>query len=434
MTRRPALLLLLLTAGLGCAASAPAVDVHALTGATVIDVVTGRVLPDAVVLIRDGRILSIGAAGEVPVPRGATSTNLAGNWIIPGLIDGHAHLPPWGYGGTLRWGVTTVRDLHGSPPTVRDSTQSAPRIFRALAGIDGAPHPWPGAIVVTTPQEAVAAVDSLVRQGATWIKGFAGLTPSLLDAVVIAARAHRLPVSVHLGLTDALTAVQVGVTSIEHLSGIPEAAGDSIALQEAHRAGFFAGWNAFEFSWLSLDTAVLGRVARDLAVTGVTLVPTLVLHHTMSRLDDAGFLQRPELAEVPDSVRVGWNVSGLTADAVRGQFMALRAARSPQDAFLRMFAAAGGRIVAGTDAAKPLVVPGAAMHLELELLVQAGLSPLEALRAATVHGADLLRADSLGRLRPGAAADLVVLAADPLADIRNSRQIVRVMLRGVWVR
>jgi len=93
----------------------------------------------------------------------------------------------------------------------------------------------------------------------------------------------------------------------------------------------------------------------------------------------------------------------------------------------------GGRVAAGTNTPAPLVVPGAAVHTEMELLVHAGLSPLEALRAATLWSAEMLHADSLGQLRAGATADLVVLGASPLADIRNSREIVRVMLHGKWL-
>jgi imidazolonepropionase-like amidohydrolase len=122
--------------------------------------------------------------------------------------------------------------------------------------------------------------------------------------------------------------------------------------------------------------------------------------------------------------RAGWT---------RADFAAFRAARPSQDFVLRTFVASGGRVAAGTDASNQLLVPGASLHTEMELLVRAGLSSLTALRAATSWAADLLRADSLGRLRPGAAADLVVLGADPLADIRNTRQVVRVMLGGKWV-
>jgi imidazolonepropionase-like amidohydrolase len=123
--------------------------------------------------------------------------------------------------------------------------------------------------------------------------------------------------------------------------------------------------------------------------------------------------------------RAGW-----TAD----DYPLFRAARPVQDFALRSFVASGGRVVAGTDASNQLLVPGAALHTEMELLVHAGLTPLEALRSATTRAADLLGADSLGRLRPGAAADLLVLGGDPLIDIRNTRRIERVMLGGSWLK
>jgi imidazolonepropionase-like amidohydrolase len=111
-------------------------------------------------------------------------------------------------------------------------------------------------------------------------------------------------------------------------------------------------------------------------------------------------------------------------------FASFRRSRPNQDLFLRIFAANGGRLAVGTDAPNPLLVPGFSAHRELELLVRAGLSSREALRAATRNGAILLGADSLGLLAAGKAADLVVLTKDPLADIRNTRAIQSVMVRG----
>lgn len=418
----------------------PGAGMEALTGATVIDVVSGRVVPDAVVLVRDRHIVSVGRADEVAVPRGATITALPGRWIIPGLIDAHVHLQPWGLALALRYGVTTVRDLHDGEPladTLRAvaGREPAPHLFQAVAMLDAPPTTYPDAIAVATPDSAEPAISWLVDRGASWVKVYTHVTPDLLSAILASARMRRLPVAAHLGLTDALTAAQLGVASIEHLSGVPEAAGDSTALFAAHRQGFFPGWTAFEKSWTTVDTAALYAVARRLATLPVVLVPTLVLHQTFANLDDPAALAAPDLAAVPDSARRNWNVAGMVTRAgwQGDDFAAFRAARPIQDRFVATFVASGGRIATGTDAANQLLVPGAAVHTEMALLVHAGLSPLTALRAATEWGADLLRADSLGRLRPGATADLVVLSADPLADIGNSRKIERVMLGGAWV-
>jgi imidazolonepropionase-like amidohydrolase len=119
--------------------------------------------------------------------------------------------------------------------------------------------------------------------------------------------------------------------------------------------------------------------------------------------------------------RAGWSAADRAA---------FRQARVYQDRFVREFRKAGGLIAAGTDASNQLLIPGFSQHRELELLVGAGLTPAEALAAATTGGATLLGADSLGAVAPGKAADLVVLGADPLADIRNARKVEQVMVRG----
>ena len=119
--------------------------------------------------------------------------------------------------------------------------------------------------------------------------------------------------------------------------------------------------------------------------------------------------------------RAGWSGADLAA---------FRQGRANQDRFVREYQRAGGIIAAGTDASNQLLIPGFSEHRELELLVKAGLTPAQALAAATTAGAALLGIDSLGVVAPDKAADLVVLSADPLADIRNTRQIERVMVRG----
>ncbi len=413
----------------------------ALTGATVIDVISGRTTPNSVILIRDGRVVAVGSRDELAVPDGTEVTALTGRWVIPGLIDAHTHLQPWGLVASLAWGVTSVRDLHSGDPlsdtlAALASRLPSPRLFRAVAMLDAAPTTYGDARVIRDSVSIVRALDANARGGATWVKVYTRVTPDLLQEVVRQARARRLPVAAHLGLTDAVTAARAGVTSIEHLSGIPESIDTTGRLMAAHVEGFFAGWTAFEEAWAWADTTSLATVAATLAATGVTLVPTLGLHDTFARLDDSSVYHRPGLASVPDSARANWNVPGMIARAgwTASDFADFRGARRHQDWFVARFAALGGRIVTGTDASNQLLMPGAGVHLEMELLVHAGLTPLDALRAATIRGAELLGADTLGALRPGALADLVVLAADPLRDIRNTRQVDRVMLGGAWVK
>lgn len=416
----------------------------ALLGATVVDGTGGPPLRDAVVLVQGARIEAIAPRAGFDLPRGTREVDVTGRWIIPGLIDAHAHAARWAFPRYLAWGVTSVRDVHGSLDSVlalRDAANlhaiAGPRLFVAGAMLDAPPATYPDALPAGDADAARRAVDRLAVAGVDFVKTYTRITPALLRAVVDEAEAFHLPVTSHLGLTDAVRAAELGVSAQEHLSGIPEAASrEPEALFAAHRSGFFAGWTRFERSWAELDSAALRRVAERLAGQGVLLVPTLVLHETYSRLDDPALFRDSALRAVPDSEQTRWNVPDLIRRAgwTPEDFAAFRASRPAQNLFLRLFRAAGGTVAAGSDAANQMLVPGLSAHQEMELLVSAGLPPEEALAAATVNGARLLGADSLGVLAPGKAADLVVLRANPLQDIRNTRTVEQVMVRGNLMR
>lgn len=432
----PLLLLFCLTTA--CRRAAP--DGVALVGATLIDGSGGPPLPDAAIVVRGARIESIGTRAAFQLPARTVEVDVAGRWIIPGLIDAHAHVEPWALPRYLAWGVTTVRDLHGNLDSIlrlrREVNSGAipgPRIYSAGAMIDGLPTTYPDAIGANGARDARRAVDRLVNAGVDLVKVYTRVDPTLLKAVIDEAGTFNLRVTGHLGLTDAVTAAREGIASIEHLSGVPEAClADPSSLYAAHYRGFFSGWTAFERSWAGLDSAALGRVAEELAQRRTLLVPTLVLHETFSRLDDPAVLQDTMLRAVPQLQQQRWNVSDMVRRAGWSDqdYPAFRAARPQQDRFLRLFAAAGGRIATGTDASNQLLIPGYSEHRELELLVGAGFSPRDALLAATRNGALILGVDSLGLIAPGKAADLVVLTRDPLRDIRNTLAIDRVMSRG----
>lgn len=412
----------------------------ALVGATLIDGSGGRARPNAVIVIRGGRIEAVTSMAGFSLPQNTTQVDVRGKWIIPGLIDAHAHVAPWALPRYLAWGVTTVRDVHGPKDTILALRQRAdlggivsPRIYSAGAMIDGRPTTYADAIGVNDPADARKAVDQLSVAGVDYIKVYTRIDPPLLKAIIDEANTFGLGVTGHLGLTDAVAAGRLGIRGDEHMTGVPEAAArDPSPFFSAHYRGFWAGWTAFERGWAPLDSAALTRVADDLARHKVFVIPTLVLHETFSRLDDTAVTQQPELKDVPRTVQTGWDVPGMIA---RAGWSALdlaefRRSRPKQDLFLRQFFKAGGTIAAGTDASNQLLIPGFSEHREIELLVAAGLSTKEALLAATRNGALLLGADSIGRIARGKVADLIVLGADPLADIHNARKVERVMLRG----
>ncbi|MDH4132152.1 MAG: amidohydrolase family protein [Gemmatimonadota bacterium] len=415
-------------------------DGIALVGGTVISGAGDAALPDAVVIIRNGTIEAVAARADIQIPKNTEIIDVSGRWIVPGFIDGHAHVARWALDRYVAAGVTAVRDLHGVRDSILNLKEEAglgglvsPRIFSASAMIDGPGTAELGATEVRTVSEARRAVDDRAVAGVDYLKIGPLVTAELLKGVLDEAGTFSFRTAGHLGVLDALAAASAGLASIEHLTGVPEAASRAPAsLFEAHRAGKLRGWTAFERAWAGLDSASLHRVATALAESRVVLVPTLVMHETWSRLDDPAILSHPDLSTIPRVELENWNVPALIASAGWGTdvFAAFRASRPNQDLFVREFRSAGGKLVAGTNATRPMLIPGRSLHTELELLVAAGLTPLDAIQTATHNAAQLLGADSLGMVAPGKAADLIILTANPLADIRNTRAIERVMVRG----
>jgi len=439
---RTALTLVLVLVAAACDRFGSKDKVIALEGATLIDGAGGEPKSDALIIIRNGHIESVSRVNEVPVPRNAERINLVGKTIIPGLIDAHAHVERWASKRYIAWGVTTVRDLHGATDSIvalkNDMNLGAivgPRMFVAGAMIDGVPTTYPNATGIATPDEARRAVDQHAIAGVDYLKIYTKVTPALLRPLMDEAEKLRLPVAAHLGKTDAVTAARAGVVSIEHMAGVVQAATGNPVYATAHNT-FLQGWTTEEKGWAGLDSSAVARTARTLAQTKVAIVPTLVVHDMLSRLDNPILLSRPGMEDVPDNVasvrsvpsllrRTGWRA---------GDFDAFRRSRKRQDQFVREYKRAGGPIAAGSDAANQLLIPGYSLHEEMALLVAAGLTPLEAITAATRRGAQLLRADSLGLLAAGKVADLVVLNGNPIQNITATRNIAMVMIRGRMIR
>lgn len=441
--RRPAILMCGAVA-LAAACTSPGKGMIALEGATLIDGSGGPPKPDALVLIKDGAIKAVAQVNEIKIPRGAQRIDLVGKTIIPGLIDAHAEVERWALPRYLAWGVTTVRDVHSPGDSgyaikkdIDLGSVVGPRMFTAGPVIDGPAATLPGATAVAADEEARRAVDQRAVAGADFVMVYTKITPDLLRAIVDEASTLRLRVAARPGKMDALTAARAGVASLEQLSGVVAAAASDPAPFLRANDLFFAGLTMEEASWAALDSGAVSRAAAALAATHVALVPTLVEHETFAHLDDPALLQRPGMADVPaDSAgrirgaadllqRAGWRAADLAA---------FQRGRLRQDQFVREFRAAGGLVAAGTDAVNPLLVPGASLHEELALLVGAGLTPLDAITAATRYGAQLLDADSLGMVAPGKVADLVVLNRNPAEDITATRDIAWVMVRGRQLR
>ena len=389
-TARPPILLTAAVVLLSVACKPSGDGVIALEGATLIDGSGGDPVKDAVILVKNGHIEAVARVNEIAVPRGAQTISLIGKTVIPGLIDAHAHAERWAAERYVAWGVTTVRDLGAmttdSAMALRNDwnlgAELGPRVLTAGGMIDGVPPTYPTATGVASAGAARKAVDQRAVAGTDLLKIYTKITPLLLKPLMDEASTLRLRVAAHLGKTDAVTAARAGVASLEHMAGVVQAAARNPAPYVNAHDRFLTGWTLEESGWASLDSASVARVARVLAATQVAVVPTLVLHETLARLDNPTLLLRPGMEDVPAS------------------------AASVRD------------------------VPGLSLHEEMSLLVAAGLTPLEAITAATRKGAQLLRADSLGLLAPGKVADLVVLDRDPIKGIAATRRIASVMVRG----
>jgi imidazolonepropionase-like amidohydrolase len=408
------------------------------------------VIRDATVLVRDGRIAAVGPASEVDVPAGVTRIDGGGGWVIPGLADMHTHLysdgvlpdsaAPAELGVMLANGVTTIRLMAGTPQQLelRDAVARGavlgPQLW--VSGPMVANEPGDNVRVVTTPTEARATVRETVAAGYDFVKVTFGITGAVYDALVDEARRAGIRVVGHVepevGVRRALAAGQ----QIEHLDAYFEAALADSAPSRASLTQFGVYRPERWESLAHVDDERLGELARATARAGVWTGPTL---HVFNRafgdpFDDAELHALPDWGFIPEEVREPYVRSRERYWAQPVPRATRRRYAEIRSELVRRIHEAGGRILAGSDAPELLMVYGFALHRELEALVDAGLTPYDALVAATRNPAEFLGAqDEFGTIVPGRRADLVLLGGDPRADITNTRRIEGVMVGGRWL-
>ncbi|MGH7533024.1 MAG: amidohydrolase family protein, partial [Gemmatimonadales bacterium] len=292
----------------GC--GTPIHDRIALVGVTVIDGTDAPARDDQVVIIRGSKIDTIAPAAGFNIPKTAMVVDLKGKWVIPGLIDVDGAVQRWAIPRYLAFGVTTVRDVGNDQDSIVALAEAAslhslvsPRLFVTGAALDGTTPFDPSSVALTSESAARRAVDDRIQGSATFVSVGPGLTPAILRGVVDEASSLNTAVTARLGLTDARTAAKLGIKSLLELSGVPQSVVDPAPFYAAFRRSPWNGWTGTERAWAGLDSAPLGAVATELAATGVTLVPALVLHDTWSRLDDSAVTASPDLTYVPAATR-----------------------------------------------------------------------------------------------------------------------------------
>jgi imidazolonepropionase-like amidohydrolase len=414
-------------------AAAPPPTAFALDHVAVVDVRTGDVARDRMVVVRAGHIAGVGAADTLAPPAGTMLLDAHGKFLIPGLWDMHVHIHDPAFLTLLvAEGVTGVREMGGVPATVRDWRERVasgrllgPRIVMAGEIVDGPDPTWPAiSRAVRTPEEGRAAVAASIRDGSDFIKVYNGLSRESYLAIVDEARQRHLDVVGHVPFAiTAADAAEAGQRSIDHLSGVLEGCTSQphpIAMGVDH------AWHLAHFDARLADT-LFATFVRD----GTWHVPTLVVKRAFAHLPEYASGDDPRLDYIPSRIRAGWTNDRRVVGRRAPYFLQLEQVFERDCELVGRMHRAGVRFLAGTDLGNPFLYPGFSLHDELGLLVRSGLTPIEALQAATLGPAKFFSAtDSLGTVEPGKVADLVLLDASPLDDIANVGKISAVCAHG----
>ena len=426
----------------------------AITGVDVIPMTGDTILRAHTVVVRDGRIVSVQPAARAQVPAGARAIDGRGRFLIPGLADMHTHLfsddaTPDSLAGDelgvmIANGITAARFMIGTPEhLVLRRDIAAGRVLGPQLWLAG-PHLTGRAAantrVVTTDAAARAAVREVAGAGYDFIKITSALTLPVYNAIVDEAAAHSIRVVGHVEGDVTVARALEAHQQIEHLDGYFEAAlADSAPMRASvTQGGVFRldAWRSVDH----IDNRKLDSLAGATARAGVWSSPTLVVFNSAfaTGQPDAEIRARPDFALMPVNIRDLYLRAGsrywspanaeVRTEARRRRYVEVR------NRLVKSIADSGGRILAGSDTPEWFHAYGFGLHRELAALVRAGLTPYQALTAATRAPAEFLGATSeWGTIAPGKRADFVLLAANPLADITNTARIEGVAIGGRWL-
>ena len=403
-------ILVLLAAGLNLCDGQ---GVVAITNVTLIDATGAPAKPHSTVFIASGRIAGITDGVVSQVPSDMAAIDGTGKFMIPGLWDMHVHWYDTDYLPLfIANGVTGIRLMWGFPvhhewrQKIEDGSLLGPRLLIASTIVDGPDPVWPGSLVASNANEGRQAVIQSIAEGADFVKVYSRLPREAYFAIAGEAKKRGIPFGGHV--PDSVTieeASDAGQVTMEHLIGLP-AACDLPAKKEAVFAKFKTN-----HTWQC---------------------PTLTVLRVMDCQGNPGSTNDERLRYMPWDLRDYWQDRMAALDSMPLTEEAERQKTYRRDLELvAEMQRAGVDILAGTDTGNPLCFPGFSLHDELGLLVQAGLTPMQALQTATRNPARFLgREKDLGTVEKGKLADLVLLDANPLEDIGNTRKIYAVIYRG----
>jgi hypothetical protein len=446
-----------------------------IRGGTLIDGTGHAPVANASVLIVDGMIANVwnGNTAAPEPPEGTKIVEAKGQYIIPGLIDSHVHYDWWEGELFINHGVTSIYSMGGTgniANAIRKGINTGkivgPRMYSS-AGLQGGAkvrvegvnpaggERREGPNVIEEPGDAAAAIAALKHTTfppifVTVNEGWKG---EYVKAVAEAARANGLAVMSHS--YNVLDSSDWGIKGIEHMTGVGLAAIRDPAGKKSPSATYecprglapvlllqmtclSAGWkNSLLYQWM--DPTYFDEMIRRLVKNGTYINPTLTFEwkgvtprKAQFELEDTKLLGTPGLQYIPDDERALtlWQYHWTDMRTAEDRARFLKGYKNVQE-FLRKFVAAGGKVYSGTDTASALT-PGLSLHHEMQLFVDAGISPMNALQSSTKWAAEWTGMDkTIGTVEPGKYGDVVVLAADPLKDIHNTESVVQVIKGGV---
>jgi hypothetical protein len=427
-----------------------------LTHVNVVDVASGIVRRDFDVTIRDGRIASVAASAGAAARSGPRTIDATGKFLIPGLADMHIHWYDDRYLGLfIANGVTSVRQMWGFPmhlawrKRIDAGGLLGPRFTIASPIVDGPNPVWPNSVVVADAAAGTAVVERMKREGYDFVKVYNRLPRDAYFAIAQAAKASGFPFAGHVPTAvSALEASDAGQRSIEHDTGVLVAASSAETRLRDESLRLFTGGEAnqginrgrrealrhlSEELLATYDPSKAAALFARFAKNGTWMCPTLTVIRNMASLDDPAFTNDPRLEYMPKQFRDRWKPENDPRNATKtaADYAMDRRVFRKQLEVVGAMNKAGVRIVAGTDVLNPFAFPGFSLHDELGLLVEAGLTPAQALRAATLNPAVYLGEEKTsGTIDAGRNADLVLLDASPVDDIGNTKRIAAVIVRG----
>lgn len=404
----------------------------AIVNVTVIPMTSEIVVPGQTVIILGTRIAQVGPSSSVRIPSGAMRIDGARKYLMPGLWDAHVHLQQDEAVNDallqlfLANGVTAVLNLYGTPLHLRlrtgieKGTKAGPRIFTSGSSV-GTPH---GETPRETPEQIARETSAQKRAGYDVIKLHGDLTIDAYRSLIDASRRERLPLVGHaprnLGVQPMLDLRQ-----------------QAVAHAEEYLYAYFYYGSHQQGSIPELDTKIQW-LARETARAGTAVISTIEVYRGIAdQIENLQtVLNRPEVAYVPRSVGARWGWWEPNTYATRFKKTDVPTFRYHYGVLQRVmlaFEKAGVLLLAGTDTPTSAVVPGFSIHDELRDLVAAGLTPLEALRTATVNPSKFLSIQDAGTIAPGKRSDCVLLKRNPLDDIANTSAIAGVIRNGEWM-